>query len=88
MHSESWPAYLAELITEDEQEGIRVDGMPVSGSDTRALYRWRREGVTPNLDKADAFLCRYDLNFTFYELWCELEGRPVWQHGPPPGFED
>jgi hypothetical protein len=87
VHPESWKAYIEELLFQDAEGRTTFDGQLVSESDTRALYRWRKEGATPDLSKADAFLCRYYLSFSFFELWCELEERPVWANGPPPGFE-
>lgn len=61
----------------EAQSSITFSGFSVSDSDRRAIARWQKEGATPRLWKADAFLVRHGMVFREFEIWCEHEGIPA-----------
>lgn len=74
---QSWLAFIDLYLEMPEHQTDRLtfDGWHVSESDRRALARWQKEGATPRIWKADAFLVRHGMNLREYEVWCEHEGR-------------
>jgi hypothetical protein len=89
VHRESWLDYLQLYMRRDPDKGtMTFNGIPMSDTSKRAVFRWVREGATPTWDTVDRFLCRFDLIWTDFEIFCFLEKKPLWKHGPPLGYEE
>ena len=89
VNRESWLEYLQLYIRRDPDTGtMTFNGLLMNDTAKRAVFRWINEGATPSWDSVDRFLCRFDLIWTDFEIFCFLEDRPLWKHGPPPGYEE
>ena len=79
----SWLEFLKQITRWDEDARL-INGEHVkSETDTRALYRWEREGASPIWYRVDEFLCPYGLTWTDFEIWCFVEGRNLWEKEQP-----
>jgi hypothetical protein len=88
VNHQSWLQFL-QAITRWEDDARLLNGELIkSQTDTRALYRWEKEGTAPVWWKVDQFLCSYNLTWTDFEIWCFVEGRNLWEKERPEHWEE
>jgi hypothetical protein len=90
LDGESWRTFLSTFLVEYESNlPRRFNGRPiVDEADSRALYRWFKEGASPTLWRADRFLTAFGLHLDFFFIWCAREGRNAWWLGHPPAWHE
>ena len=82
VNRETWLRYLEVFLT-DVNNSLRMNGIKITDSHVRAVYRWRREGATPTIWVVDEFLVTYDMTLSDFEIWCLTEGRKIWPREAP-----
>jgi hypothetical protein len=98
LDGDSWRAFLSTFLVEyDSSPGHypqgslprRFNGRPIlTEADSRALYRWFKEGASPTLWCADRFLTAFGLHLDFFFIWCAREGCAAWWLGHPPAWHE
>jgi hypothetical protein len=90
LDGESWRGFLATFLVEYEGNlPRRFNGHPiVDEADSRALYRWFKEGASPTLWRADRFLTAFGLHLEFFFIWCARQGHAAWWLGHPPAWHE
>lgn len=83
----SWLEFLDVHIRADDNGALRLNGFFLEETPRRAYYRWREEGASPVWYMADAFLCQGDMIWNDFEIWCEVEGMPLWEKDPPDDWD-
>lgn len=78
--------FLESVGTEDPISGFHVRNRCADDSLTRAIYRWRHEGVNPGLDKAEATVIYFGILFSEFEEWAEGQGKSIWACGSAPSW--
>lgn len=81
-----WQEYVKTLLVRSEGEEVRVNGCSLTGTQTRALYRWLQEGTAPSVFSADAFLISVGLHLDDLFLWIEEHKLQAWACGLPPDW--
>jgi transposase-like protein len=79
-------AFLESVGTEDPISGFHVKNRCADDSLTRAIYRWRHEGVNPGLDKAEATVIYFGILFSEFEEWAEDHDQSIWACGSAPSW--
>lgn len=74
----SWLAYLEVILWQAPDSSTRVGGRRLNSAQTRALYRWRHEQVSPTLIGADRFLIAFEISVNDFFNFCEAENLPAW----------
>lgn len=78
--------FLESVGHEDPIRGFHVNNRYADDSLTRAIYRWRHEGVNPGLDKAEATVIYFGILFSEFEEWAEEHSKSIWAAGSAPNW--
>lgn len=78
--------FLESVGHEDPIRGFLVNNKAADDSLTRAIYRWRHEGVNPGLDKAEATVIYFGMLFSEFEEWAEDHRQNIWACGVAPAW--
>jgi hypothetical protein len=86
----SGPVIVAFIKANTEQEGPqktrKVNGRPIGESLSRAIFRWRKEGVHPRLCNVEEALQAFGILFRDFEIWAKENDHCIWFNNVAPDW--